>query len=76
MTPTDRRILAAATMTRTQRQYLAVELGMSVPAIMQRMLMLADDPAVIALYPRETRAIRDAREVGRRRRSGSRLLAR
>ena len=76
MTPTDRQILAAATMTRTQRQHLAVELGMSVPAIMQRMLMLADDPAVIAPYPRETRAIRDAREVGRRRRSGSRLPAR
>lgn len=76
MTPTDRRILGAATMTRTQRQYLALDLGITVPRLLQRMLVLADDPAVIAECPRETRAIRDAREVGRRRRSGARLISR
>lgn len=76
MTPTDRQILAASTMTRTQRQYLALELGMTVPRLLQRMLQLTDDPAVIAQYPRETRAIREARDTARERRSGARLGSR
>ena len=74
MNHTDRLILSAATMTREQRQLLALDLGMSVPVMLQRMLKLADDPAVIAEMPAECRLIRSRRDAGRARRSGVRLV--
>lgn len=73
MTETDRAILSAATMTRLQRQHLALDLGISVPRLLQRMLQLADDPAVIAAEPRLTRLVRERREWDRCRRSGAPL---
>ena len=76
MTETDRQILSAATMTREQRQDLALSLGMSVPAMLQRMLVLADDPAAAEAEPRLTRLVRERRDRMRASRSAGRLNGR
>lgn len=74
MNERDERILSAATMTRERRQLLALDLGMSVMAMLQQMLRRADDPEEIRIEPALTRAVRKRRERLRRTRSGAGLL--
>lgn len=62
------RILAATTLPDWPRRLAAQELGLSVPALLQQALRLADDPEVQAEHPDMCAAIirrRDAARVSR-----------
>lgn len=69
MDDTDRRIVEAIDLPPAARTRLAVDLGLTSPALHQRMVRLANDPQVASVYPGEVarlRArIRRARSLGR-----------
>lgn len=69
----DKQILGAARLDRRAREYLALELGLSVPVMLQRMLKLATTPEAQAACPAECRMILDRRDRMRDARSGARL---
>lgn len=55
---------------------VAVQLGVSVPAMVQECLRLAQDPHVFMLHPRPCRTILDRVEQGREARSARSLTIR